>query len=163
MEYPNQLFVHPQPPDPAELDPIENDDHVKPQGGMWTSSADDSFGWIEWMERDNWSVHDPDELTVWELDPKDDLDIYVIDSLSDLENLAAEFERDDPHPLASMYPPLDFEAMSEIFDGIRLTENGQHKTRHSQPSLYGWDCECTLHFDWNFVDYLERTDIKLNL
>ena len=30
------------------------------------------------------------------------------------------------------------------YDAIFLTEKGQHETRFSEPSLYGWDCECVL-------------------
>ena len=38
----------------------------------------------------------------------------------------------------------DFEAMAKDYDVIKLTDEGQWKTRLTNPSLYGWDCECIL-------------------
>jgi hypothetical protein len=57
---------------------------------------------------------------------------------------------------------LDFEAISNDYDGIHLTTNGESATRlTSGISLYGWDVECTLWFRWCF-ESVEKLDYNIH-
>lgn len=42
---------------------------------------------------------------------------------------------------------------------MHLTSEGQWRTRMSSPSLYGWDCESTLFFRTEVLEYVEEIEI----
>ena len=48
-----------------------------------------------------------------------------------------------------IYVP-DFEQLAIDYDGVHITESGESATRHTEPGLYGWDCESTVWFRWAF-------------
>lgn len=51
------------------------------------------------------------------------------------------------------FAAIDFEKMSQEYDGIWLTEQGNaacHLPWHSEHDLNSWDCECVLWFRWCF-------------
>lgn len=52
--------------------------------------------------------------------------------------------------------PSKKEAIAKKYDAVHLTSEGQWRTRHSTPNLYGWDCESTLWLRWKFekVEYI---------
>jgi len=62
-----------------------------------------------------------------------------------LSQVGTEIER-EPFMAA-----IDFEKLSQAYDGIWLTEQGNAATRLSFPyNLYSWDCESILWFRWCF-------------
>jgi hypothetical protein len=64
------------------------------------------------------------------------------------------------HPEPSPFDMvIDFEKLSQNYDGIWLTEQGNGETHLSFPyNLYSWDCESILWFRWCFehVETLAR-------
>jgi hypothetical protein len=122
-------------------------------GGLWTSSLTPGGSyWTEWCDSESRGTGN----FGWVLRP-DPSKVYVIHELSDLEELTRSFPVSYPAASMARYTDmrklLDFESMSNAFDAIHLTEDGQWATRLSEPNLYGWDCECTLWLRWRFDDF----------
>jgi hypothetical protein len=160
-------------PDPAELKPVGDKMHlpVKPVGGMWTSTytPEDEYDsdWIRWCSSEGFygGRHK------WLLEPKENLDILVVDSLEDLQRVAEAYEKDTYKGASSdrlSDTVFNFKAISNDFDAMRLTEDGQWDTRmpgRDEPDLYGWDSESVLNFRWNWrsVEYLEECEIDATI
>jgi hypothetical protein len=162
QELGTQAFVHVEWPSRARFEEPSNRDPrvgipIKPAGGLWTSSflEDGSCAWIG-SEAWEWhSSHLEGEPRLFALEPAEGLEILEIDGPRDLDRALSEWEREDleadvSSSLSEMYALLDFEALAEEYDGIHLSGRGAATTRHSQPSLYGWDCESTLWLGWAF-------------
>ena len=162
---PNQLWMtpgeegeeEPDPPTEEEYTPVSgNRLHCKPYGGFWTSTftpdAEYDSDWIRWCSSEGFHAG----RETFRLAVESDLRIVEVDTLSDLRNVLERYENDaEPYVNIPHEQALDFEALAEDFDGMRLTAEGQVKTRMpgmSQPNLYGWDSECTLWFSWSFED-----------
>ena len=81
---------------------------------------------------------------------KQDAKVLVINCESDLEIMP--FQRTLlPHMFF-----LDFEKISEEYDAIWLTVNGEHETRWSQPqNMYGWDCETVYFMNSNCFELVD--------
>ena len=111
---------------------IKNSNWCKPStGGLWTSPIDSNWSWKDFCDVEH--VRTISENNSFELILNDDANILVIDELKDLLNA----------PLINNN--LNFELISNTYDAIWLTENGQSATRWSHPcSLYGWDVETVL-------------------
>lgn len=124
--------------------------------GFWTSSwreATQDSAWIEWC-RDNDFGH-PYDKNWFLLTPKKDVNLYVIDSFRDLQSLLCAYPWE--HPKWREYGfrkiVIDFEHLSQDYDGLWLTEKGNEETHLSYPhDLNGWDCESVLWFRWCFTD-----------
>lgn len=137
----------------AVVAPIQNRDFfVKPNGGLWTSTfVGNSSAWVDWCREENFG--EPDNLNWFVLQPKQDAHVYVINTLADLRTLIARY----PHPdreqqiYSRFFAYIDFGRIALDYDAIHLTEAGQWATRHSEPSLNGWDCESTCWFRWCFT------------
>ena len=136
----------------------QNNPVHKPSGGLWTSTLrdDNRSGWLDWKDRES---HYTGEEEVWHIEPESNLDILIIEDQPHLEAILERYERDDLSgslsTQARAFAPLDFEAIGENYDAIRLTEQGQWNTRMTRPGLYGWDCESVLWLCWAFesVEY----------
>jgi len=158
-------------PKPEEFDPVDGEKHlkIKPVGGMWTSTftpdADHDSDWIRWCSTEGFLSG----RHAWRLTPKEDPRIIEVDSMEDLWAVVQRFEDEEylpEYPQGVQDYALDFEAMADEFDAMRLTEEGQRKTRltgSKEPDLYGWDSECTLWFRWAFesVEYHGYYDNEL--
>lgn len=176
---PKQLWMCPGPedgepelePKPEEFDPVDGEKHlrIKPVGGMWTSSftPDDEYDsdWIRWCSHEGFLSG----RHAWRLVPENDLRIIEVDGMEDLWAVVQRF-RDDSYgpeyPSGIQDHALDFRFMAEEFDAMRLTAEGQKKTRltgSKEPDLYGWDSECTLWLRWPFeeVEYHGYYDNEL--
>jgi len=149
-----QLFVGDRP-DPARfLPPAMGGDRPlgKPSGGLWTSPLVDRDGeaWSPWLE---WCFGEMESVLAqprWRLDPDPAARIARIDGVPDLAALVARYPYAGA-PWADFWPEIDYAAAAADLDAIHLTERGQHATRFSVPSLYGWDCACTLFLRWCFA------------
>lgn len=157
-EYGTQIFVNTDPPDPNKIDPVRNTDPVaKPEGGLWTSSLrNGTSAWVDWVRRENYSPHPISEIEVWRLEPVNDPNLYVIDSLEDFQLLLSKHGLNDD----TLFNAIDYEEVADDYDGIWVTKKGQAETRFSEPSLYGFDCESTIWFDWCFEN-IEESIIEI--
>lgn len=162
---PDQLWMSPgsedgEPelePKPEEFDPVEeNRLHCKPHGGMWTSTYTPEHeydsDWIRWCSYEGFMSG----RHAWRLTVKDDLRIIEVDDMEDLWAVVQRFELEDYGPTSPIRDrALDFRFMAEEYDAMRLTKEGQERTRLTgarKPDLYGWDSESTLWFRWAFED-----------
>lgn len=131
----------------TELKPvakIENNNWVKPKGGLWTSPIESNWAWKHWCESEQF--RDCDEENSFTISLKPDAKILKIDEAGDLMGLPKKILIE-----SIVYP--DFEKLAEMYDAIWLTEKGQWETRYSQPmSLYGWDCESVLILNESCID-----------
>ena len=137
---------------PENFGKIANSGWVKPKGGLWTSPVGSEYGWEEWCRSENFR---PESLAKsFLLRMKADSKILIIDTLEDLVKLPI-IEKGEGF-YGRMY--LDFEIISNKFDAIWLTVNGQWETRLSRPmNLYGWYCETVLIMNKESVYQIEKT------
>lgn len=128
--------------------PIRNIGAVKPAGGMWASeyTPDEEYmsAWERCVKEDLYIDKPLDYGIIFEL--TEDARVYTINNHDDLVRLWESYhfltyKGVMIHIKDVLY---DFEAMAKDYDVIKLTDEGQWKTRLTNPSLYGWDCECIL-------------------
>lgn len=141
-----------------KIPPVKNR-QVKPEGGFWTSTLKDgSSGWVDWCRAEQFRNPDMDNWFL--LEPAPNARILTIDTLADLKRLLARYNFNPFSRITDLvfrYP--DFERIAQRYDAMRLTEEGQWRTRMSMPdSLYGWDCESTLWFRWKFTSVRRLRD-----
>jgi hypothetical protein len=113
----------------------------KPQGAFWTSSLqeDGRSAWVEWCEDEEFNV--PETWEGFVLRPNAATNIITVNTLEDLQQLAPYEKSYEGVVFTQEY---DFEQMlRDGIEAIHLTEEGQWRTRHTRPNLYGWDMEST--------------------
>lgn len=149
---PPQLWIGNHEPLPEVLmnmPPLRNG-HWKPVGGLWTSTylpdGEHPSEWVRWCssEMPNWIKG----RERWLLMPQP-ARVFVIDGIGDLHKAMRCW------PLAPIYrgadKAIDFTAMAEEYDAVRVTEEGHWRTRMTFPlNTYAWDCESTCWFRWCF-------------
>ncbi|HUY78026.1 MAG TPA: hypothetical protein VMV29_14730 [Ktedonobacterales bacterium] len=165
-----QLWMGKQEPTPQTLQVARNSHPMhtfagKPEGGLWTSTWDEqaqTAEWLDWLRSEEPGWLEP--LQGWLLIPQHDASVYVIDGVADLQRCISAYPRQDAamrqfldeHPTLRSWMlarEIDHEAIHAAgYVGFHLTSAGQHRTRHSQPDLYGWDVECTVWYEWAFAD-----------
>lgn len=146
-------------PNPEKFNPVQKELYRpnKPKGGMWTSTytPNNEFdsGWIRWCIKEEYDCGN----YKWKLIPKNDINVLVVNSQSDLVSIVEKYEKNMYKGKKSSRIPnavLDFKKMSEDFDAIRLTKEGQINSDFFEyPNLYAWDTETVLNFRWNWKDY----------
>ncbi len=164
-----QLYLIPESTMREEVTPVQNDRCAiymkKPVAGtgLWTSAyreeTDDS-AWVEWCHSETYS--NPDRQYWHLLTPRHDARIYTIDGPNDFIALIArypyvsqELERCLP-PRAFFrhyYTGIDFEKLSQDYDGLHLTEEGNaqlHLPFDYDFDMNAWDVESTVWFRWCF-------------
>lgn len=113
--------------------PVKNG-FPKPQGGLWTSPSDSTYGWKQWAEENSFG----DLTSSFAIEFRGR--VCKIDSAKDLSDIPWF----DPIPgkMLSIGSP-DVEALAKAgIDAVWLTDEGEQSTRFSEGrSLYGWDCE----------------------
>jgi len=124
---------------PEMVRPIRNKPMFpKPFGGLWTSPENSTYGWKHWCTDESFHTETLQYHFVLELISKK---VLVIDTLEDLMKLPLL----NPHvPGVHFLRYPNFERLAKKYDAIHLTEEGQHRTRLTEPNLYGWDCESVL-------------------
>lgn len=141
---------------PKKMGKIKNRSFCKPEGGLWVSPVDSKFGWKDWCEVEDF--RDCKESNSFKVSFKDDAKVIIIDSYDDLDKLPSMNPYKDIPTLASYgdrFP--DFEKLAKEVDAIWLTEEGQWKTRMTNPkNLYGWDCESILVLNPNSIKQIEK-------
>jgi|GEM_PF-2895992 len=162
MDWPTPVYVSEDEPSPDAVDPIENW-NVKPVGGLWTAPLlDDSDGlataWTEWMNAEQYVPYG-ENARLYALEPRDDVDLFVVDSLDAAKELYAF---GDSGPAEVLSSAVDYEAIVDEYDGVRLTHEGQIDTRLSwEANLNGWDCASTVWFDWCFESVEDLGPLEL--
>lgn len=147
-------------PHPQQFEYISDRDDTlplqKPTGGLWTSTytpneSHDS-DWLRWCASAKYTVG----THAWLMKPTDNVALIEIDSAADLERVSDTFQKTDAQSVPSIDRQLSFEAMvAEGYNGFHVTKRGQTETHVggiSQPTLYGWDAESTVWFDWCFEE-----------
>jgi len=162
--YGAQCYVSDERPARGDMDPIANQEANlrKPSGGLWTSThtGDDTLSsWVSWAAGENF--YDGSEKA-WKLTPTAGTELLVIDDRGDLADIVDVYPR-ETHQVIYDGPAIDFEAASDYHDGIWLTAKGQRETRlasNETVTLYGWDVESTLWFDWRVAAVEPLGDIE---
>lgn len=126
----------------------------KPRGGFWTSTflprGRFTSDWVCFLGEEALEEKRKHLL----LQVKSSAKVFHIDSESDLTELIKKYpdtammERQKSFmQYGSVDAPIDWESVSKVYDGVHLTEKGQHETRDSSPyDLSGWDAESTVWF-----------------
>lgn len=139
-------YIHYGSTELLPISKIENRiEFSKPQGGLWASRVDSTFGWKEWCERENFRANTLANSFKFTL--KNDAKIFHIYSVNDLKQLPKR-------NTGFVYYPwycLDFEEIEKEFDGIELhlSEEKFEGEKWGQGlyfALYGWDCDSILLF-----------------
>ena len=137
----------------------------KPWGGLWSSPyvPNEKYmsDWHRWCVCEDFRIDKLSDAVLFNIEK--DANIYTIDSLDDLTNLLQEFSQEDEFGLNRFIDSrvLDYERLHKDLglDGIYLTKNGEIETRWSNPTLYGWDVETLLVFNFDIIT--EQKHIKL--
>jgi hypothetical protein len=138
--------------DPNKWNPIKNRLYFnKPDGGLWASPFDTTYGWIDWCKDENFG----DLSTLFKF-------LYsgntiIIDSKDDLLDLP--FQERPQHKKNSSglfgFKVINFQSLANFaIDGIYLTHQGESETRYLHGldgGLYGWECECILIMNKNSI------------
>ena len=134
----------------SEIKSVKNRPFIKPFGGFWTSTYtpnnEHPSDWARWC-----SSEMPDKFNKKAiiLTVKKDAKIFIIDSLDDVKILKKKYPYNYSMKCLCI---LDWEKISQDYDGVAITSKGQWETRMPRDmkdmglSLYGWDCESTLWF-----------------
>ena len=148
---PVQAWAHSGPPDASLIAPVTGARLRKPREAFWTSTWDErtGSGWTRWCDNENFRGP---EHNIWLLTPAPDARLFTVDSYADLDRLHSRYGVDH-HGVDG----LDWPAIAADYDGVHLTDDGQWRTRLSQPyDLYGWDCGSTAWFRWAFTTVEHR-------
>jgi hypothetical protein len=125
----------------------------KPDGGLWTSTyiPPRMSSWIYWCKMADFRKYSKGEF--WKVSPQEDIRCATIDTLGDLRALEDSYTAEpiEGFPKLTLFSSLDFEKLSQDYDVIHLTENGEGETRYSMPGFYGWDCESVLWLNWKIA------------
>lgn len=126
--------------DPLLNFPIKNKHYwVKPEGGLWASRKNASFGWKDWCIREEF--RDCNDDCSFEFVMKDESKIAVVSTLAQLRRLP----RIENSPIRTPYP-IDFERCLRFgIDAIELCWYGEEFKNVASGNLYfelcGWDCD----------------------
>lgn len=133
--------------------PIIESERRKPRGGLWTSTytgPDTISGWVDWCRGEEFATGEHD---LWLLTPEPG-ELLEVDDYPDLRMLHHVYGNSRRIGTSNYFEHyLDFGLIGERYAGLHLTDEGQWRTRLSDPyDLYGWDCESTLWTRWAFVE-----------
>ena len=129
--------------------PIKNRDTFnKPYGGFWASRTDAEVSWREWCETEEFETQRLSKHFDFTL--KDGAKVLRIKSRADLSRIKQEhtdwFVKSKWDFVCSPY--LDFERLSESFDGIEILAGSD---RELYFDFYGWDCDSIVIFNADCV------------
>lgn len=160
VKMPPQVYAGEDPPHPSMMQPISNygSMHWKPLGGLWTSSHHPEMvsEWIDWCEGEKF--HEEKYQRAWLLQPAGAW-MAVINTPDDLDEVVRQYQRidvpDDLLSLSMMRDLLDYERMSQDFDGMWLPN--PHPYRFDRSLFFNvFDVESTVWFRWNFLGEPEQ-------
>ena len=166
-----QLYVGKKNPRDEVLEPLRRHINCKANGGLYTSTfLGEELGshWLQWCMGNDFHLPNDDIWNGYFIEIKKDAKIYVVDSVEDMnflfDNYSTMF-----HEGINM-EEIDFVKLSQDFDGLHMTMQGERVTRHPflfgfegniHRNMYGWDVEST-HFFRDVFDSIEPITFKLN-
>lgn len=157
-----QLHITKQNLDPNFFEPVRNNFH-KPRGGLWTSTYNprtNTSAWTEYCLRTEIECLNPYSKRWFLLKPKKNLNILKISSrkaLIEIEN-TYKIEEDKPPCFVLGGTRLDYESLSQLWDGMHLTKRGAEMAQYPYyGNFLSWDCESILWFRWCFAHIEEIT------
>lgn len=146
-----QIYVHYGSTgfDPMKGFPIRNRKYwPKPEGGLWTSRKNATFGWKDWCRENDFRECDP--VSSFDFTIKDESKIVVVSTLQQLRRLP-----EVPNRLKTTYC-IDFEkCLRAGIDAIELCWYGDEYQSVANGDLYfelyGWDCDSIVVLNPNAV------------
>lgn len=156
-----QIWFGPLRPSEIRITKVVNKSPNKPRGGFWTSTYTPNKEYIsDWHDQGESMFGTFDFKSCWILKPVENIKYCVIDSYDDLDKLWDQYNYQDHRfmdigfDIGKMYTyPFDFESYFKDYDALQMTQQGQWKTRLTDPyNFYGWDSECVLWGSWKFKE-----------
>lgn len=133
---------------------IKNADRYVPDGGIWGSTYKENdrykSRWHKFCSKE-FTEMNSNHGVIFSL--AEESKGYIIDSLDDLLRLHDRF-----HYIWRDRELLDFESISKEYDYIILTEKGEEETRSPLYSLYAWDSECIIVFNFDCIEIGEYVE-----
>lgn len=112
---------------------------TKPQGGLWASRQDASFGWKAWCEAEQFRYYDDHDSFKFIL--KDETKIAIINSMVDLRRLPTIESSSAIFDICINFE----ECLRRGFDAVELCWYGYEyidkRVDDMYNGLYGWDCD----------------------
>lgn len=144
----------------------------KPQGGIWASPLNSNHSWRRFCLDENFNIGTLKKHILFKINSNSK--IYIINSYLDLIKLKKYFIFNVDRIFNEIM--IDYEKMmKDGYDGIYLTEDGEHDTRFSpygrygydcsmngKLDLYGWDCESIVIFNKSIIKQAKRKRLKLS-
>jgi hypothetical protein len=129
--------------------PISNRDYfVKPDGGLWASPVDSTYGWEQWVNDNNWTDKYGEDRFYFRL--KENTRLLYIDRAEQLSDLPQCI---DPS-LSYFYRTfctLDFEKLAQDYDAIEVSISSDEQLYYD---LYGWDVDSLLVMNPDCVEVI---------
>lgn len=132
---------------------------TKPKGGLWASiyidndKEDYQSSWLEWIDvcMPQWRKDYGITFSV-----KENANIFIINDEEDVKFLETKYPAKEKDMFTS-FKTIDFEKMSEDFDGAYLTYKGSKELYYV---LYGWDVESLVLFNLDCIKDVEKVKIE---
>lgn len=128
----------------------------KPDGGLWGSPVDSSWGWKDWCDSEDFRQETGfNSGFTWEL--SDPSRILILDCMKTYQELPGLYKiKYLDEPFAGGSESLNFERISQDYDAILLTENGLDELRGDfSLNFYSWDCESIIALNRNAIINIE--------
>lgn len=113
---------------------IQNQDWIKPFGGLWASDENAEYGWKQWCEQENFRECNEDNCFRFEL--KKDTKVLHIRSVEDAKQIITRTTDE------YVSKCIDFEKLKAY--GIDAIELHLSDDFGLYWQLYGWDCDSIL-------------------
>lgn len=166
-----QLHVGTLNPIEKVKSPLKNHVMCKAIGGLFTSTFlgnDLGSDWIQWCVLNEFGLPENDIWNGYLIDINKDANIFVVNTVADMHYLFDTYSYELVE--GSKIEQINFIKMSEDYDGVHITKQGEMVTRHPYlfdrreniglRSMYGWDCEST-HFFRNVFDNVEEISLEI--
>lgn len=137
----------------VSLHPEKRISWYKPDKGLWASpELDDHLSvWTKWCEEENYSHNGVSLDKYFKFKISKAARVCVINTMDDLKALVRKCPGTEETGRASVgwiLCPLEY-------DVIYLTDEGQWNTRLTYPSLYGWDMESCVIFNYDVIEIIK--------
>ena len=176
VEIPPQALVHINNLDikQAVFNLTINSINNKPKQALWTSNWKDNIlesGWIHWncFVYEGYSKNALLENCLYKVYPKKEVKVFELATLEDLEKMPKvdaqkAFDGEDEEYIPPFYSNFfNYKALKDQgYDGFHITaEAANHSGLGLNRLLYNFDCESSVWFHLDWIDYIETIDDNL--
>ncbi len=128
----------------------------KPEGGLWSSPVDSSWGWVDWCTAEEFRTGTFKVWTKFKLKPN--TKILIVDSFDDLARIFSKYAIRDKTTCFEQVLAFN-KIIADGYDGMYLTENGNIECHFPQIdiNLYTWDCESLVLFNMDCIEIVETS------